>query len=102
MGGTLPLGSPQPSYAVPADRCASEYQAASGDTDQPRCTAPPGVTTSNRLGAAASPYASVWHAPETPLAAAHKAAAGAWHSGRSTADEQALASHMDGASCTSR
>tara|TARA_B100000795_G_scaffold152345_1_gene114143 strand:+ start:2004 stop:3461 length:1458 start_codon:yes stop_codon:yes gene_type:complete len=92
VDGSLPLGGAYPSYSVPAARCAAS-QAASVDKNQPRCDAPPGLTTHE--GAEGSPYASVWHQPETLLAAGVKAAAGP--APRSVADEQTLASHLDNA-----
>ena len=81
-----------PSYSVPAARCAAS-QAASNDADQPRCGPPPGLATHE--GVVGSPYASVWHQPETLLAAGVKAAAGP--APRTVEEEQALASHLDSA-----
>ena len=90
---SLLLGDSYPSYAsVPASRCAA-LQAESNNTNQPRCDDPPGLTTHE--GGVGSPYASVWHNPETLLAAQYKAAPGP--SPRGVTDEQALASHLDNA-----
>ena len=85
---SLPLATSRyPSYSVPAARCSAS-QAASDDANQPRCGAPPGLTTHE--GAESSPYASVWHQPEKKLPQAGPAP-------RTVEAEQADASHLDSA-----
>ena len=90
---SLPLGDAYHSYSVPAARCAALQTSTWSNTDQPRCGTPPGLVTHE--GVKGSPYASVWHQPETLLPAGVKTAAGP--APRTVEEEQKLASHLDSA-----